>query len=286
MRCPRCESEYAGRTATCPNCQFPLLSTRAETISEMKGVAENGRRSRFLSNLRVAIMVVALIGLATVAMLNYVSGRQQQGKAAPKPASVPATPVAATPSPLPSAAPEIPASDQEVAARDESLPVRLKLKEERRKADKPDPEKPAASESASVSLKVEKNETPVLSAAIKPEPVVESKTVKLKASAPTGAAAAPAPEAESSPEISLEPPDRSLGQNIGLVTLNSYTRARIYIDGQYSGMTPRTVRLLAGEHTITMIADGYEEWTKTIRLNGRQQMGLMASLNKKGEQPR
>jgi hypothetical protein len=51
-------------------------------------------------------------------------------------------------------------------------------------------------------------------------------------------------------------------------------------------MTPRTVRLLAGEHTITMIADGYEEWTKTIRLNGRQQMGLMASLNKKGEQPR
>ena len=93
-----------------------------------------------------------------------------------------------------------------------------------------------------------------------------------------------APEAEAGTEISLEPLDKTLSVNTGLVTLNSYTRARIYIDGQFSGMTPRTIKLLSGEHTITLMADGYEEWTKKIRLNGRQQAGLMASMNRKASE--
>jgi hypothetical protein len=79
-------------------------------------------------------------------------------------------------------------------------------------------------------------------------------------------------------EIGVEPLDPTLTQQTGLLTIKSYVPARIYINGQYSGVTPRTVKLLVGEHTITLMAEGYEDWTRKIQVKGRQQVGLLASL--------
>lgn len=90
-----------------------------------------------------------------------------------------------------------------------------------------------------------------------------------------------APEVAAGLEISIEPPDPTLTDGTGLLTLKSYTLARIYIDGQFSGVTPRTVKLLAGEHTISLMADGYEEWRRTVQLRGREQAGVLASMSRK-----
>ncbi len=68
--------------------------------------------------------------------------------------------------------------------------------------------------------------------------------------------------------------------NSGLVTINSYAPARIYVNGQFSGLTPRTIKLVEGEHQIRLIADGYDEWLRSVRLKSRQQIGIMASMRK------
>lgn len=64
------------------------------------------------------------------------------------------------------------------------------------------------------------------------------------------------------------------------LSIDCYTPARIYIDGQYSGTTPATIRLSAGDHMLRLMADGYDDWTRRIRLRSRQQTGLTASLKK------
>ncbi len=66
----------------------------------------------------------------------------------------------------------------------------------------------------------------------------------------------------------------------GFITIRSYTSARIYVNGQYSGTTPKTVKLSSGDHQIRLIADGYEDWTRNVRLKNRQQIGIIASMKK------
>jgi len=73
------------------------------------------------------------------------------------------------------------------------------------------------------------------------------------------------------------------GDETGLV-INSHTPAKIYVNGQYSGITPRTIKLDTGDYQIRLMADGYEDWTRRIRLKNKQQVGISASMKKKGSQ--
>lgn len=73
-------------------------------------------------------------------------------------------------------------------------------------------------------------------------------------------------------------------RNTGGLTLNCATRAKIYLDGQFSGFTPQTVRLTPGRHKVSVLADGYEEWNRKIRLKAGQQINLKASLKKTAAQ--
>lgn len=88
-------------------------------------------------------------------------------------------------------------------------------------------------------------------------------------------------DTSSGAKLEVEPAEAALAPNIGLVSIKSYTRARVYIDGQFSGYTPRSVKLTTGEHSVTLLADGYEEWNRKLRLKGSQQVGIMAALVKK-----
>ena len=72
-----------------------------------------------------------------------------------------------------------------------------------------------------------------------------------------------------------------LQKNIGLVTINSYIPARIYIDGQFSGITPRAVKLVAGDHQISLMAEGYREYSRKVTVDGHQQIGMVASMTRK-----
>jgi cytoskeletal protein RodZ len=85
-------------------------------------------------------------------------------------------------------------------------------------------------------------------------------------------------------QLGIEEIDSKTDVETGVVAINSYTTARIYINGQFSGLTPRTIKLSAGDHQIRLIADGYEDWTRRIRLKKQQQVGIMASMKKKGAQ--
>ena len=69
-------------------------------------------------------------------------------------------------------------------------------------------------------------------------------------------------------------------RNTGGLTLNSGTRGKVYLDGQFSGYTPQTIRLTPGMHKVSVLADGYEEWNRKIRLKAGQQLTLKASLKK------
>jgi hypothetical protein len=88
-------------------------------------------------------------------------------------------------------------------------------------------------------------------------------------------------DTSSGAELDVEPVGVLFSPNIGLLTIKSYIRARVYIDGQFSGYTPRSVKLSTGEHRLTLLADGYEEWSRNLRLKGNQQIGIMAALVKK-----
>ncbi len=86
--------------------------------------------------------------------------------------------------------------------------------------------------------------------------------------------------AGSSSAVEIERTEPPANGKTGIVSINSYIPARVYIDGQYSGITPRTVHLLVGEHNLRLVADGYQEWTSRIRVKNRQQLGVIAALTK------
>lgn len=280
MKCPDCQRSYPGWRNTCPKCQIPLLSLRQKTISETKGEfpGTEKRSSIFPATLRIMALAAVLIGLTTILRLNYASGGRGPGNPATSSPIVPAI----SPAPDPAVSPE----DQGTAETELSVSDEAEGTDERPVS--PKPVKPAFVSRLSPAATSDEAKTgppppTAISAATgAPASQPDTRNTGIKESAAPGAEAVTvSAEPESGTEINLEPPDHSLSNNIGLVTLNSYTRARIYINGQFSGTTPRTVRLLAGEHTILLLADGYEDWTRKIRLDGRQQMGLMASMIRK-----
>lgn len=76
-------------------------------------------------------------------------------------------------------------------------------------------------------------------------------------------------------QFEAPPTDRT-----GIVTIKSQAPARVYIDGQYSGVTPRTVNLNAGAHQVRLVSDGYLEWNNQIQVRSREKTGVVASLSR------
>jgi hypothetical protein len=85
---------------------------------------------------------------------------------------------------------------------------------------------------------------------------------------------------EIAPEVEIDQYETAPTDKSGIVSINCPVPARVYIDGQYSGVTPRTVHLLAGAHQIRLVADGYLEWNNLIQVRSRHQMGVLASMTR------
>ncbi|MCI0666215.1 MAG: PEGA domain-containing protein, partial [Acidobacteria bacterium] len=87
----------------------------------------------------------------------------------------------------------------------------------------------------------------------------------------------------SNPEIvtGIELIDEKQKKMAGFVSVNSLAPARIYVDGEFSGVTPRTIKLTPGDHQIWLIANGYEDWMRRVRLKSKQQVNIVAWLKKK-----
>ena len=113
---------------------------------------------------------------------------------------------------------------------------------------------------------------------------------KRKGSAPSEKNTTPSKEGRDETSSDLEnnrpveefplPESADSSQEEALLSINSIVTAKIYIDGQYSGATPTTVRLTAGDHQVRLIADGYDEWTRRVKLKSRRQTAIMASMRR------
>lgn len=73
----------------------------------------------------------------------------------------------------------------------------------------------------------------------------------------------------------------AVGPGIGELTVECSVRgARIYIDGSYSGVAPRTLRLRAGFHSILVVSDLYKTWEQRLLIPGAKISVLRAELKK------
>lgn len=108
--------------------------------------------------------------------------------------------------------------------------------------------------------------------------------VDVAALKPPAEKVAPAEEAE--PEPASVPGLKIIGtltdSSICELTVESTPpAARIYIDGSFSGNSPRTFRLSPGEHIILIIHDGYNSWERKLSLPEGKTAALIAELSRK-----
>ncbi len=249
MQCPGCQSEVRGWHFYCPSCRTLLRASPGAIIAEATHTQPFS--SRLIRRIQIVLLVAVLAGLVTAVMMTYAgNGRPSQ--------NIEHSPETETQSLAQSPTPSTRRKERQTGE------VMISVK-----ASRPATEASTSGKSSSP----QPTPAPVELGERRPEPV-EVAAAKTAAPQPTPAAA----EAVGGVDIGVEPLDPTLTRQTGLLTIKSYVPARIYINDQYSGVTPRTVKLLAGEHTITLMAEGYEDWTRKVQVKGQQQVGLLASL--------
>jgi hypothetical protein len=278
MKCHYCSREVKLWQSYCPHCQGRLQKNAYSTIAETTETLEQHSRRRLVrQTLQFALLAVTLIALASVM-------RFSPPKASPLPNANLSVPANSVPSPAPT--PEQ-VAQQEAPSATPALPVSsatptpvAKLAPGAVVSDLP----------ANTRVAVPPNETvlanrPRLTASavtLADEAAPKKAVTTPLVTTPAPAVPAPAPAVEAAePRLEVESSGVLLTANTGLVTIKSYVPARVYIDGLYSGTTPRSVKLLAGDHVITLLANGHQDYTRKVKVSGQQQMGILASMNKK-----
>lgn len=68
---------------------------------------------------------------------------------------------------------------------------------------------------------------------------------------------------------------------VGTVSLTTTPDgADVYVDGQFNGNSPATLKLKPGKHSIRVSAAGYKEWTREITSDAGASVSLKATLQK------
>lgn len=288
MKCQNCLREIATWHTYCPHCQTRVSPPTYSIITHdpTETLEQNSRRKLLRNTVHFTLFGIALIALAGVIRLNQPSasapakeipGSQPENSAAAKLNPVTPDSVVTLPSPAPA-----PVGNENIEPKN-SQPIALFSAEVVAKAmNKPAPV---------VTIPRIKNEPPPQKIAVNSSlnegaPVDEAPPRKLAALIKSPVATDiinPAVTAKKEPEpnLELESSSANLNAKIGLLTIKSYVPARVYIDGTFSGVTPRSIKLLTGDHAITLMANGYHEYSRVVKVNGQQQIGILAAMNKK-----
>jgi hypothetical protein len=285
MNCHRCQTSLKHWRTHCPQCGAQLLPLPYSTISDSATPAR-ARRTPLVKSLRLSLLVLALVGLAVTARLNSArsSGQSSAQNAAPArraSAALSPTPAPAVPAAEESGPPPPAVAEATAAAATARLPRPAAPPSEFRA-------EPAAKLVATSAVAANAPALTAPPATASAAPARPAETAAPKADPPQRAdiAMPKLPSVTQSVEaragLEVEGGAVLLSRHTALLTVKSYVPARIYIDGAYSGVTPRSVKLVAGEHTVTLVADGFQEWTRKVRLNGQEQAGILASLKKPG----
>jgi hypothetical protein len=264
MRCPKCRTEVSDWHFYCPNCHTLIGDYSPSGGKAGSGMVE--RAGMRLVNLILAALVISALVLMARAIkwndLMTQMGLSRRDAGAPTEVKKEQTP----------------RSNPSNARRKENSPAAPAS------MDTGKPEKKNGAESVrEMPHKIEElSPTEASPSPPKPTPTPTKPAPNelVTSVAETKQANAPPRLARESVELGVEQVEVKNDGEVGYLTINSYAPARIYVDGQFSGLTPRTLRLASGDHQIRLIADGYEDWTRRIRLKSRQQVGIMASLKK------
>ncbi|HLK32623.1 MAG TPA: PEGA domain-containing protein [Terriglobales bacterium] len=83
------------------------------------------------------------------------------------------------------------------------------------------------------------------------------------------------------------PPSQAAAENAlpadAVATVNLTTTpdgADVYVDGQFSGNSPATLKLKPGKHTIRVSMSGYKDWTRDLSIDAGSSVHLAAALEK------
>lgn len=275
MKCHQCSHVVKIWQTFCPSCSIRLQSKSFSTINETPTPVEPSRQRRTLrKTLQFVLLALAVILLASAVRLGPPQANPVAKEAAKTVAVVTPTP-APTPEPEPS---PIPTPPPPTVAETKLAPINL-LTDVFGLGNTA----PPATSKATKSAAARHTEPPVASLADEAPAKKLGKSAMMPPPPPAVPDTPPPPTRAAEPEANLEveAPPTLLQANVGLVSIKSYVPARIYIDGRYSGVTPRSVKLLAGEHSISLMAGGYQEYTRRVKVSGQQQIGILASLSKK-----
>ncbi len=67
----------------------------------------------------------------------------------------------------------------------------------------------------------------------------------------------------------------------GRIILNSVPDgADVYVDDNFVGNTPATLKLPAGKHTVKVSQNGYADWSKSIAVFAGSEVNMKAALEK------
>jgi hypothetical protein len=70
-----------------------------------------------------------------------------------------------------------------------------------------------------------------------------------------------------------------LGPKVGELNIESTAaESRVYVDGSYSGLAPRTIRVRAGVHTILVVKAGFPDWEQRLYIPGAKLSRVRAEL--------
>ena len=263
MECPKCRSEVVDWHYYCSNCHALVNDVDPDAGKSKQSLVE--RAGARLLNLLVVAFVIGLIVLMARAIkwgdlvnsirgeMNSVIEAKEQRLTPAKPQTVRRPNVSSSPTHNESSSKSVKAGKVESVRS-----LQQKIEELPSLDESPQLIKPA----------------PIPRSASAP-PTLPPDSVTLQNPAP------PVRPQKNGAELDVEHIEVKHGGQAGYIAIDSYVPARIYVDGQFSGLTPRTVKLSVGDHQIRLIAEGYEDWTRRVKLGGLQQVGLMASMKKK-----
>ncbi len=283
MKCQNCSREIKLWQSACPYCQSRTQPNSYSTITEAPETLEQNSRRRLLQQvLQFSLVAVTFIGLASLIRFNppkanSLPPESLRASASNSPAPVPVpeltaraevptvTLVESVPEPAPVMEPQtislFSAEDLRMA-KTRTAPATFARAAFTGATGTVTPKKSRSADASTDEAAPKKIATPLASSVAVPAPSSPATT-------------------ETNPQLEVESAGVLLPANTGLVTIKSYVPARVYIDGVYSGSTPRSVKLLAGDHTISLLANGYHDYSRKVKVSGQQQLGILASMSKK-----
>jgi hypothetical protein len=112
-------------------------------------------------------------------------------------------------------------------------------------------------------------------------PVATSPQTALPPSPPETVSVSPRPSSDPQEDPAPSAPQVRTADKGTIVLVSTPTGGEVYVDNRFVGNTPANLKLTAGEHSIRVFADGYNNWSRNITVISDSEVNLSATLDRK-----